>query len=427
MDIFIVLLLILTNGLFAMAEIAIISAKKSYLQQRANKGDKNARTALEMANSPSRFLSTVQVGIALIGILAGAFGGATIAGSLTSYFNTIPSLAPYSQTIALVVVVSTITYLSLIIGELVPKRIALSNPEKIASLVARPMNTLARITSPIVSVLSSSTEIILNIAGIKEPSEPPVTDEEVRVLLREGTKTGAFELAEKDIVERTMRLSDKKVKSFMTSRKEIVWLDIDSSFKTIRNKIVQKPHSHFPVCRKNLDRVVGVVRTENLLVDFLDQEKINLQKQLEKPLFVPESMDGLKLFELFKKSGIHIALIADEYGNTEGLVSITDIIEEIVGDIPAADEREDKEITKRNDGSFLVDGLVSVEEFKEFFKISSLPGEKTGTFHTVGGFVTTKIGKIPTEGNKFEHAHLKFEVLDMDGTRVDKILVTPQK
>lgn len=427
MEIIIILSLIILNGIFAMAEIAIISSRKSRLQQQANEGNKNAQAALNMANSPSRFLSTVQIGITLIGILAGAYGGATIAENLAEYFKTIPAISPYNETLALIIVVTAITYLSLIIGELVPKRLALSNPEKISMFLAQPMNRISFITSPLVFILSTSTDWVLRAIGIKDTVTPTITDEEIKMLLSEGTKTGAFELAEKDIVERTMRLSDKKVKSFLTPRKEIVWLDIDSPFKTIRNKITKKPHSHFPVCRDSLDKVVGVIRTETLLVDFLAEEKINLKKLLVKPLFIPESMDGLKVLELFKKSGTHMALVADEYGNTQGLLSLTDILEEIVGDIPTINELTEKEITKRADGTSLVDGLVSVEEFKEYFHIKKLPGERTGIYHTIGGFITTKIGRIPVSGDNFQLANLKFEVMDMDGNRVDKILISQIK
>ena len=425
MEIVIVVLLIVVNGVFAMAEIAIISAKKSRLQQLANEGNSRAQAALDISKSPIRFLSTVQIGITLVGIFAGVFGGATIAEDLAKYINTIPLLAPYAQFLALTIVVSSITYLSLVVGELVPKRIALSSPEKIAVFMARPMNKVSMFTSPVVWLLSTSTDTILRIIGIKDRITPAITDEEIKMLLREGTQTGAFELAEKDIVERTMRLSDKKVNSLMTPRKEIVWLDIDSPFKVIRNKITKKPHAHFPVCRDSLDKVVGVIRTENVLVDFLAEEKINLKKLLLKPLFIPESMDGLKVLELFKKSGIHMALVADEYGNTQGLISLADILEEIVGDIPTINELDEEEIIKRDNGTFLVDGLVSVEELKEHFSIKKLPGEKTGEYHTVGGFVTNKIGRIPVTGDNFEIGNFTFEVMDMDGNRVDKILIIP--
>jgi putative hemolysin len=427
MEMIIVLLLIILNGVFAMAEMSIVSARKSKLQQQANEGDKNAQAALDLAKSPNRFLSTVQIGITLVGIFAGAFGGATIAEELAKNFDSIPILAPYKDGLALAIVVSVITYLSLIIGELVPKRLALSNPEKIAKIVAKPMNVVSAISGPLVTLLSISTDLILRLLRIKDSTEPSISDEEVRILLREGAQAGVFEVAERDIVERTLKLADRKVNTLMTPRKAIVWLDIDSSFKTIRNKITKKPHSHFPVCRDNLDKVVGIIRTESLLEDFLADEKINLKKLLHKPLFIPESMDGLKVLELFKKSGIHMALVVDEYGGIQGLLSLTDILEAIVGDIPTLNELEEKEIIKRGDGTYLVDGLVTIEEFREYFQVKKLPGEKTGAFHTIGGFVMHKLGRIPITGDKFGLDTLRFEVIDMDGNRVDKLLVFPFK
>lgn len=425
MEILIVLLLIMLNGIFAMAEIAILASRKSKLQQQANEGNKRAKAAFLLAKSPNKFLSTAQIGITLVGIFAGAFGGATIAEDLALQIKNIPFLAQYSEIISLAIVVSIITYLSLIIGELVPKRLALSNPEKIAKIVARPMNKLSSISAPLVYILSISTDGILRIFGIKDVLTPTVNDEEIRLLLREGTQLGVFEPVEKDIVERTLKLSDRKINTLMTPRKEIIWLDIDAPFKKLRNKIIKKPHSHFPICNGGLDKIIGTVRTETLLTHFLADEKIDLRKMLNKALFIPESTNGLKALELFKKSGIHMALVVDEYGNIQGLLSLTDILEAIVGDIPTINEPEEKEIIKRDDTTFLVDGLVPIEEFKDYFSIKKLPQEKTGNFHTVGGFITDNIGRIPVTGDKFEASEYGFEVMDMDANRVDKVLVTP--
>lgn len=405
-----------------MVEIAVVSARKSRLQHLANEGSKSAQTALDLANSPNKFLSTVQIGITSIGILAGAFGGATIAEQLASYFKTVPYLAPYSEAVGIAIVVASITYLTLIIGELVPKRLGLSNPELIASLAARPMNVLSKLSAPLVHLLTTSTDFILQLLQIK-PQEETVSLEEVKMLIREGTRVGVFETAEKDIVERTLGLGDKKVNTLMTPRKEVIWLDIESSYKTMRNKIAKNPHSHFPVCRDTLDKVLGIVLTEDILANFLIEEKIDLKKFLHKPLFIPETTDGLKVLELFKKSGIHMALIVDEYGNIQGVVSMTDILEAIVGDIPTIDELGEQEIMKRDDDSYLVDGLVPIDEFKQHFHISKLPGEKSGNYHTVGGFIMYKLGHIPASGDNFELNSLRFEVIDMDGNRVDKILV----
>jgi putative hemolysin len=427
MEIFIVVLLIVFNGIFAMAEIAIVSSRKSKLQHQANEGNKNAQAALELAESPNRFLSTVQIGITLIGIFAGAFGGATIAGQLSQSFKEIPAISPYSDALALAIVVGTITYLSLIIGELVPKRLALSHPERFAKLLARPMHALSVISAPLVNLLSFSTDAFIKVLRIKPNKEPSVSDEEVNMLLREGTQVGIFDVAEKDIVERTLKLGDKRIPTLMTSRKEITWFDIDSPFKKIRNKITKTPYAYYPVCRDNLDKIVGIVRAEDMLRDFLANEKIDLKKYLLKPLFIPESMDVLQVLELFKKSGIHMAIVIDEFGNVQGILALNDILEAIVGDIPTIDEIEEKEFIKRDDKTWLIDGLVSIDEFKDHFKIKKLPEERSGVFHTLGGFIMHNLGKIPVSGDIFTWDTYTFEVVDMDGNRVDKVLVTIQK
>lgn len=427
MEIIIVVLLIVCNGLFAMAEMAIVSARKSKLRQQANEGNKNAEIALELSESPNRFLSTVQIGITLIGIFAGAFGGATIAENLSREIDKIPSLNPYSDALALVIVVSVITYLSLIIGELVPKRLALTHPEKLALLVAKPMHFVSVVSAPLVHLLSISTEGILRLMRIKPNKEPLVSEEEVRSLLREGTQVGVFEAAEKDIVERTLRLSDKRIPTLMTTRKEVTWLEIDSSFKTIRNKIVNAPYAYYPVCRNNIDKVIGIVRAEDMLRSFLVEEKIDLKKFLIKPLFIPESMDALQVLEMFKKTGIHMAIVIDEYGNVQGVLALNDILEAIVGDIPTVNELDQEEIVKRDDNSWLIDGLVSTDEFKDYFKIKKLPDERSGVFHTLGGFVMHNLERLPVTGDTFDWDSYTFEVVDMDGNRVDKVLVTKNK
>lgn len=322
-----------------MAEIAIISARKYKLKKLANEGDKDAQIALDLSNNPNRFLSTVQIGITLIGILAGAFGGATVAESLSAYLSTVPLLAPYSGFLGIGIVVIVITYLSLVIGELVPKRIALSNPVKIALFVSRFMNFLSLATGPVVRVLSISNNLVLSILRIKIKQEAWISEDEVRMLISEGAKIGIFERAEKDIVERTLLLDDKKLSSLMTPARKIAWLDINDSPKKIRAKISKRPHSHYPVCRGFLDEVIGIVRTENLLTDFLADEKIDLKEDLRKAIFVPGTMNALKVLEVFKKSGIHIVLVVEDK-KVVGLVSLTDILEAIVGDISTIDEQD---------------------------------------------------------------------------------------
>ncbi len=427
MEILIVLLLIVLNGFFAMAEIAIISARKSRLKQLAHDGNINAQAALDLSQSPNRFLSTTQIGMTFIGIFAGAFGEKTITANVANYLRAYPFFAPYSETLALILVVAAITYLSLIIGELVPKRIGLNNPEKFAKLLALPMNYISIIASPLIVILSASTDFILRLFRITSKEDPPVSEEEIRMLIREGTRAGVFQIAEKDIVERTFRMSDKKVQSLMIHRAEIVYLDVDSKFATLKKRISQNPHSYFPVVEDSLDKILGVIRTEDILTNFLIEGEIDLRKHLHKPLFVPEGTTGLKVLELFKKSGIHVALVIDEYGNVQGLVSLNDILEAIVGDLPNLNQLEEKEFIKRDDGSFLVDGTVPIDEFKDHFGIKKLPAEKSGHFHTIGGFVMDRIERIPVTGDKLEVDNLKIEVMDMDGNRVDKILVSSIK
>jgi len=424
MEFLVILILIILNGVFAMAEIAIITAGRSKLQKKLQEGDNGAQAALDLKKLPNRFLSTIQIGITLVGIFAGAYGGVTIAESFAEFLHKIPIIDLYADGIALVLVVSVITYLSLLIGELVPKRIALQNPVKIACKLAGSMVMLSKISKPLVDLLSKSTESVLKILNIKPNSEPTVSDDEIKILLSEGAKSGVFEKTEKEIVERTFKLSDRKVNTLMTPRKEIIWLEFDSSFKKVRHKIVNNPHAFYPVCRDSIDKVIGIVRTESLLTEFLADEKIDFINNLQKPIFIPESMDGLKVLEMFKKTGLHMALVVDEYGNVQGVISITDILEAIVGDIPSYDEHDEKDIVKRDDGTYLIDGLTPIDELKEYFGISKIPEERSGNFHTVGGFITNRIGSIPKTSDKIEYDSLKFEVMDMDGNRVDKVLIT---
>lgn len=424
MEFAIVLLLIVLNGVFAMAEIALVSSRKSRLQKQAQEGNARAQIALELAKNPTRFLSTVQIGITFIGIFAGAFGGETVARQFASVLKHIHFLAGYSDQLALFLVVVLITYLTLIIGELVPKRIALTHPEKIAKRIARPMKVISSFAFPLVTVLTFSSDVVIRLLGIKPSTEPSVSEEEVKMLLREGTSVGVFNRAEQDIVERTFKLDDKKIISFMTPRQEIRWLDIDGTFKNLKRLIGKHPHSYFPVCKDSLDKVLGVVRTEDLLASFLMEDKFDFAKCLHKPIYVPETTEVWKVIELFKRTGIHMALVVDEYGSILGLISLADILEEIVGDIPNVDEIDDRDIMKTKDGSYLVDGLISIEDFKAYFKIHKLPEEQTGDFHTVGGFIMEQLGRMPNEDDRFESSGLRFQVVDMDGNRVDKVLIT---
>lgn len=424
-EILTILVLIIVNGVFSMSEMAIVSARKVRLQHQANQGDTKARAALELAEAPNRFLSTVQVGISLIGILTGAFGGATLADKLASYLRLIPGLAAYSHPIAFAIVVLTITYLSLIIGELVPKRLALNNPERIAANVAIPMRMVEAIASPVVHLLSASTDLVLRVLGIGPSTEPQVTEEEIKVLIEQGTEAGTFEEAEQDMLERVFRLGDRPVNALMTPRPDIVWLDLEDSAEENRQKMMESAHSRFPVCQGGLDNVLGVLHVTDLLGRSLSGQALDLTVSLRQPVFVPESTRGLKVLELFKKTGIHMALVVDEYGVVQGVVTLNDILVEIVGDVSSADELENPQAVQREDGSWLLDGMLPVDEFFELFDIDELRGEHRGSYQTLGGFVMTHLGRIPAAAEHFEWEGMRFEVMDMDGNRVDKVLVMP--
>ncbi len=428
-EILIILALVILNGIFAMAEISIIAVRKTRLQELANQGDDKARVALELSNSPNRFLSTVQVGITLIGILAGAFGGATLSKSIARYIALIPALKATSEAIALGLVVIGITYLSLIIGELVPKRLGLNNPEKIATSIAKPMHFLSTAASPIVHLLSTSTEAILRIMGVQQAtSEPLVTEEEIKVLVRQGAEAGMFDVAEQDMVERVFRLGDQFVGALMTPRLDIVWLDLNDAIEVNRQKMINSHHTRFPVCHDNLDNVLGVLNATDVLTQTLQNEPLEFTRLLKQPLFVPASTHALKVLELFKQSGTHIAFIIDEYGVVQGVVTLNDIMEVIIGDIPFADQPHEQPAIQRDDGSWLIDGMLPIDKFKEIFNLKQqMPGEDHGNYQTLGGFVITYLGRIPASADYFEWHNLRFEVVDMDGNRVDKMLIMPSR
>lgn len=422
-EILIIFMLLIANGVFAMAETAIISARKARLQQLAQAGSARARTALDLATHPNEFLATAQIGITLIGILAGAFGGATIAQEVATLLNQIPVLAPYGETIAVGLVVVGITYFSLVIGELVPKRLALNSAERIASAVAVPMRTLSTLAGPVVALLSVSTDIVIRLLGVKPSGEPSITPEEIKILIEKGTEIGVFEASEQDMIVSVLRLDERRVGEVMTPRIQIVWFDIEDSPAEIRRKIARGNFSRFPVVRDSLDDVLGIVLAKDLLNQSLAGQPLDLKALLRPALFVPESLSALRVLELFKQKRTHIALITDEYGGIQGMVTHNDILEDIAGDIPAAGQPLEPQATQRADGSWLVDGLLHLDDFKEILDIERLPDEESGRYHTVGGFVMTQLQSIPTVGQRFEWGELCFEVVDMDGHRVDKVLV----
>jgi len=421
-EIVFLLLLTVANGIFAMSEAAMISARKTRLQQRAEAGDAGARTALQLAESPNRFLSTVQIGITLIGILSGAFGGSTLAQKLAPVFEQIPALAPYSEALSVAVIVLFITYLSLVIGELVPKRLALNNAEGIAAAVARPMSFLSKITSPVVSLLGISSDLILRLLGVKPSDEPPITEEEVKIILEQGEEAGVFEEAEREIMTNVFRLGDWRAHSIMTPRTDIVWLDLDDSAEINRKKIIESRHTSYPVFQKDRQHLLGIISIKDLWAQEAKGQPMNLQTALTQPLFIPGNTQALKALALFRESGTHIGIVMNEHGDPEGIVTMIDIIEAIIGDIaPTAD---DATAVQREDGSWLLDGLVNLHEAEEILELDIFPDDERSDYQTLGGFVMMRVGRIPSTGDHFEWNNLRFEVMDMDGRRVDKVMIS---
>lgn len=418
-----VLFLILLNGFFAMSEMAVVSARKIRLQQMAEEGRRGAAAALSLQEDPSRFLSTVQIGITLIGVINGAVGGATLAERLSPILDAIPALTGYGETISIALVVMAITYLSLIAGELVPKRIALNKAEAIACFAAPIMRSLSRATAPFVWLLGASTEAMLKLLRVPEKAEQTVTEEEVKSLIAEGTASGVFDPGEKRMIEGVMRLADRTVRSLMTPRPEVMWLDIDDEHENIKREIREAGHSRFPVCRGDFDDVMGVVHTKDLLNSLLQGGNFDLRAVVRDALIVHDGTEVMRLLDLFKQSGEHMAIVVDEYGTVEGIATLTDVLEGIAGELPD-DGGEDSDIVRREDGSLLIDGMMAVEEVEAHLGLKSLRDEDSG-YHTLAGFLLFKLGRIPTAGEYADHDGYRFEVVDMDGRRIDKVLVTP--
>jgi putative hemolysin len=423
-DVLIIALLILANGVFAMSEMAVVTARKSRLQDWASKGNTRAKTALQLANTPSHFLLAVQIGITLVVILAGALGGRTLADRVAVSIGFPPVFEPYSQAIGLALVVLGITYFSLVIGELVPKRLAARYPETVATVVAIPLRWFSKISSPMVRLLSISTDAVCYLFGKQQAQEASVTEEEIKTLVQQGTEAGVFEESEQDMMEAVLRLGDKTARSLITPRTKIAWIDLGDTMEQIREKIIQSGHSRFPVATETLDNVTGIVQAKDLLAMSLAGKPLDLKALIQQPLFVPRTISVLALLESFKKSGKHIALAVDEYGGIEGLLTHHDILEAIAGDMPLGAKPNDPKAVQRHDGSWLLDGMLSVDEFREIFHLEGLPGEKKDAYQTLGGFVFTQMGRVPSVAESFEWNDLRFEVVDMDGKRIDKVLVT---
>jgi len=415
-DVLVILLLIFFNAILALSEAAMLSVRKARLQQRLNEGDKRARLALKLAENPNRFLSTIQIGITVIDVLVGVISGATVADLLIEAFAGNATLAPFSEAIGLAIVVITVSFLSIVFGELVPKRLAMQNADGVASAIAGPMSFVAKLFTPFVWLLGKSTDLILRLFGVKHTAEIPMTEEELLVHLDQGTQAGVFEETEQDMVEGVFSLSDQRVNALMTPRNEIIWLDVNDTPAEIRRKVKESPFSRFPVGDDSLDNVVGVVKAKDLLLADLKTGK-QLKEIARPPLFVPETAFGSRALEILKEAKREMVLVVDEFGVVQGLLTLADILEEIVG----AFEGE-PQATQRQDGSWLLDGMLQNDEFKEIFNLRRLPDEEE--YETLGGFVMLHMGRIPQAADLFEWNGLRFEVMDMDGKRVDKILVT---
>ena len=418
-EIFIIFGLILLNGLFSMAEIALLSARKARLELQANKGDDRAKEALALANHPDTFLSTVQIGITLTGILTGIFSGENLKGGLNNFFHQYPLLAPYSSAIATVVVVLLLTYFSLIIGELVPKKLGLSSPERIAKLVAAPMRYISLITHPFVWLMTKSANVIIALFHIR-PAENAVTEEEIKAIINEGTENGAIEETEQEIIERVFHLGDRNITSLMTHRSDIIWMDVHARVADIKQKMSEVVHSSYPLCEGVIDNIKGIVLIKDIL---LADDNIPLKDLMKPGLYVPENNSVYQVLEKFKQHKTNSCFIVDEYGSLEGMMTLNDILEAIVGDIGPSDA-DAYEITERHDGSFLIDAQIPFYDFLSRFEKTEFMNEGEHDFNTLAGFILHQLQTIPKTGDTLDWKDFHFEIMDMDGNRIDKVLLT---
>lgn len=432
-EILIVVILIILNGLFSMTELAIINARKGLLEEKAEAGNRGARMAIKLAEDPNEMFSTIQIGITLISIVTGLYSGAIFSDPMATYIKEhILWLADYADTVSPIFIVSLTTYLSLVIGELVPKRLAYNSPESIAIMMAIPMKYFATITKPFVALLSMSTTVLLKVLGVKHKEEAPVTESEINKMLVQGVELGAYEEEEPVLVENIFRLADLDASDIMTPRTQLTWIDINASDEDILETIMECNEHRIPVGDDSLDELKGLVSSVDVLAQQMKEShrpmKDILAYCMRKPVLVPESLSLMKVLSTFREEGTHEAIVLDEYGGMSGMITFHDIMEEIVGLMPSGEEEkkeEENRIVQREDGTYLVDGLISIEELKEYFEVDELlPGEEEDLYKTLGGFVTYLIGRIPKEANRCHYGPLQFEVMDMDNTRVDKVMVT---
>lgn len=432
-ELLILILLILGNGVCSMTEIAIVSARKTRLKAMADKGSRGAKAAIHIAENPAQLFSTIQIGITAIGIITGMFSGSSLAGPLADELRKIPAAAPYASALSMLIVMSLVTYLSLIVGELVPKWLAINAPEKISAAIARPMSLFASACKPLVLFSTWSTNMVIRMLGVKVEKEQPVSEEEIRVLLQQGAHMGAFDKEEPGLVDNIFQLNDLTASDCMTARTQLTWIDIEDSSEDIWEAVRASNHFRLPVGKGSLDHFLGLVDMREILMDqHLEGNERTIQESIQKllhpPLYIPETLTLVKVLQSFRGKGVHEAIVLDEYGALEGLITLHDVLEEIVGVMPGNEEdirEEQNKCIQRSDHSWLVEGLISIEDFKEFFHISDkLPGEDADYYKTLGGFIVYLFGYIPKETETVQYQGLTFEVMDCDNRRVDKVLVT---
>jgi putative hemolysin len=411
------------NGFLVLSEFAIVTARKPRLAKKANEGNKAAKVALKLANHPQRTLSALQFFITLVGFMAAAYGGVELTEPIAKFYRNIPLTAKYADNLGFITIVALTTYLSLVLGELVPKTIALQIPEKVSLVVAPVMLVLNWIATPVVGLLQLSTKLFLSLLFLKNVKEPPITEEELQLMIEQGSEHGVIDENESQMMKGVFRIGDRKVSSLMTHRNEIVWIDIKWSEEEVYSIMRSSIHSSFPVCDADLDKILGVVFIKDIAVQIADQKKINIGAILKKPLFVPETMAALELLELFKTTRNHTGFITDEFGILQGVVTFHDILEAIVGELPLSDHETEAELTYRNDGSILVDGSKQIDEVLEEINIKDFKESDLGNYKTLGGFIMHRLGRIPKASDYFEFKGYIFEVMDMDGKRVDKVLI----
>jgi putative hemolysin len=420
-EILIILLLILLNAFFALSEIAVVSSRRARLQQYALDGRRGAATALRLADDPTGFLSSVQVGITLIAILAGAYGEAALAEPLRQVLADVPLFAPYAGSVSSAIIIVSLTFVSLIIGELVPKRLALRNPERLACIVAPPMMLLSKIAHPVIWFLRQVTELALRLFTAPPVEDPRMTEEEVKTLIAEGTEAGVFEPAEKEMLEGVLRVADRSVRSIMTPRPDVVWLDLNDSVEETYDTIAGSGHSRFPVARHDVDNIIGIVHSKDLLGLTRKGGQIDLKSVARDPIYVHEGTPILKLLESFRASTVHMAVVLDEHGTIQGIVTPTDILVAIAGDLPEREGEDEPNAIMRADGSWLLDGQMPIYEVERTLEIRGLSAHEH-EYTTLAGFVLTQLGHIPVPGEVFDWNDWRFEVVDLDGRRIDKVL-----